>query len=81
MDDGATYIGKASHNHNRIHGAFRPGGALHDAGYRPGQVRELDWMEMPDSSTQELLDMEASWIESAGGMENLVNRINSPGRK
>jgi hypothetical protein len=39
MNDDRVYVGKASDIHGRIHGAFRPGAAAHDAGYRPGDVR------------------------------------------
>jgi RHS repeat-associated protein len=79
MDDDTVYVGKATDIHNRIHGAFREGGALFDAGYTPNRVRALDWMEMPDASDRELFDMENEWITYEGGIGNLANRINSPG--
>jgi hypothetical protein len=79
--DGDTeiYIGKASDIHDRIHGAFRRGGALYDLGYTPGDVQQLDWMEMEGASDAELFAMENEWIEYEGGIGNLANRINSPG--
>lgn len=79
MEDSTTYVGKATDIHGRLHGAFRPGGALHDLGYTPDQVRALDWMEMPGATAEELFGMEAQWIEYEGGIGNLANRINSPG--
>jgi hypothetical protein len=92
VDDGnageESYIGKASDIHERIHGAFRPGAALYDAGYRSSDVKALDWIEMdvptgPGQvlmpSDSELFDAEAQWMDYEGGPANLANRINSPG--
>ncbi|CAM5696744.1 GIY-YIG domain-containing protein OS=Streptomyces canus OX=58343 GN=AQI96_40750 PE=4 SV=1 [Streptomyces canus] len=81
MNDGTIYVGKATDIHNRFHGAFRKGGALHDAGYQSQDVRALDWMEMPDATDTELFDMEDQWIDYEGGIGNLANRINSPGAR
>jgi len=77
--DTDTYVGKASDIHNRIHGAFRAGGALYDLGYSPADVQQLDWMEMEGASDGELFAMENDWIDYEGGIGNLANRINSPG--
>lgn len=74
-----TYIGKASDIHNRIHGAFRSGGALYDLGYVRADVQQLDWMEMEGASDGELFAMENGWTDYDGGIGNLANRINSPG--
>jgi len=79
MADSTVYVGKAADIHNRIHASFRSKGALYEAGYRPGQVTKLDWMEMPGATERELFDMEAQWIQYEGGIGNLANRVNSPG--
>jgi RHS repeat-associated protein len=79
MNDGTSYVGKATDIHNRFHGAFRPGGALYSLGYKASEVQNLDWIEMPGATNQELFDAENMWIQYSGGIANLANRINSPG--
>jgi excinuclease UvrABC nuclease subunit len=79
MNDGRTYAGKATDIHNRLHGAFSSGGALNEEGYTANQVKSLDWIEMPGASDDELYSAEADWIKYEGGIENLANRVNSPG--
>jgi len=79
VGDGPVYIGKAADIHNRIHGAFRGGGALNDLGYVPSDVVRLSWIEMSGATESELFYAEDLWINSEGGIGGLANRINSPG--
>src|SRR5262249_39828537 len=81
MNDGEVYIGKASDIHERIHAAFRKGGAAYDKGYTTDDVRSLDWIEMEDASDTELFLAEHQWIDYEGGLGVVINRVNSPGAK
>ena len=43
-------------------------------------MHSLDWMEMEGDTDAEVFRMEDEWIENEGGIANLANRIQSPGK-
>ncbi|MBO4205835.1 polymorphic toxin-type HINT domain-containing protein [Micromonospora echinofusca] len=84
MNDGMVYVGSATKKntiHRRIHRAFSDSKhAVKSAGYKPSDVRELDWIEMPGGGEKLIYQQEQSLINYYGGIGGgvLLNRVNAP---
>ncbi|MFI9848685.1 polymorphic toxin-type HINT domain-containing protein [Nonomuraea sp. NPDC051941] len=84
MNDGKVYVGSATKNntiHRRVHRAFsQQDHAVASRGYTRDDVRELDWIEMPDDSDDVIHQYEQGVINRYGGIGGgtLLNKINAP---
>ncbi|UUU21075.1 golvesin C-terminal-like domain-containing protein [Streptomyces sp. DSM 40750] len=85
MNDGMVYVGSATKTntiHRRIHRAFSDDKhAVKSAGYKSSDVRELDWIEIPNATERLIYQHEQGLIDYYGGIGGgtLLNRINAPG--